>query len=151
MQGVGSLVAGSLLLMAGGTGFFMGVPKEYSLIVMGLGGILAARGLFSIFTGQSVELTNAVDFVQNPGAAIVDGVMDRLTGADEPKDGKPMAGPLQRLSSMFGDDDAKGDAPAFDADAALARYMANRPEGSPAVEVPVLQPASPRGFGRKGL
>ena len=126
-----------------------------------LGGLafLAGSGVlfFRFATGDRdagiADVESTMEFVRDPAGSIVDAVFDRLPGGDQDgAKGKDEGGPIDRLTSWLSDDspDAATDK-AFDADAALARYMANRPEDSPAVDVPALQPAAPRGFGRKGL
>jgi hypothetical protein len=81
--------------------------------------------------GKEVEaekISGTVDFLTDPAEAIVDAATDRL-------------------GSWLGGD-AESDQPQFDPDAALARYLENRPDGQP-------NPVAPRrelpGFGRKGL
>ena len=153
MRGIGSIVCGILILAMAIGGLVYGVPLEFILPVMGLAGLLLAGGIFALVTGQSVELTSAVEFVQNPAAAMFDGAIDAAIGRDDERqrDAKSPQSPLTRLSQMMADTGAQesGGQP-FDADAALARYMANREAVSPA-DVPQVQAAPGRSFGRKGL
>ena len=79
--------------------------------------------------GKDVEaekISGTVDFLTDPAEAIVDAATDRL-GDWLKGDGEPE----QR----------------FDPDAAIARYLENRPEGQPTVVAP---PRELPGFGRKG-
>ena len=151
MQGIGSVVAAILLFGVAGVGFKIGVGNEYLLLAAGVGALLFARGVMGLVTGQTLNLGNAVEFVRDPAGTIVDGVFDRLADdGDQPQNARSET-PLGRLSTLFGDGAEVSAGKPFDADAALARYMANRPAGSPAVDIPGVQPAAKPSFGRKGL
>jgi hypothetical protein len=77
---------------------------------------------------EAERISGTVDFLTDPAEAIVDAATDRL--------GDWLGG------------GAESEQPKFDPDAAIARYLENRPEGQP-------NPAAPRrelpGFGRKGM
>ena len=152
MRGVVSILTGILLLGIAGAGLSYGIPLEYILPVLGLAGLSLAAGIYALVTGQSVDLTPAVEFVQNPAAAMVEGAIDAAISVDgKRRDAGQQGSSLNRLSQVLagtGAQDAGGQP--FDADAALARYMANR-EASPPTEAPHVQAAPARSFGRKGL
>jgi len=79
------------------------------------------------------DASGLFDFVRNPGEAIVDSAVDTI-------------------GELLSDGDSKAAAQeetTFDADAAIARYMANRPEPAPGAQ-PEAAPARAQ-FGRKGL
>ncbi len=94
-------------------------------------------------TGAAGEDLNlAIDFVRNPYDTVLDEAVARLGGGDEeeqPRREQP--GVLQSLMSELGLDKANEEKPAFDPDAAIARYLANRPP----------EQAQVRGFGRRGV
>jgi hypothetical protein len=95
-------------------------------------GVLAFTGLSA---GGIVDLRDAVDFVSNPAEAIFERAADALP-----------AKPVSKLAAMIdGDSDAKSD---FDPDAAIQRYLAERPAGAPPLAAPST---APRTFGRRGL
>ena len=73
----------------------------------------------------------------------------RLDGnQDEPQRPQPRGGVLQQFARELGVGAEGADKPAFDPDAAIARYLAERP-----ADAAPLEPAPRRagGFGRKGL
>ncbi|HEY0629679.1 MAG TPA: hypothetical protein VGD23_10160 [Sphingomicrobium sp.] len=96
--------------------------------------IFAAGGIAVVAfgaMGRTIEANQArdtADFLTDPGGAIVDAATDRL-------------------GEWLGDV-TKPKQEEFDPDAAIARYMANRPEPAPAAAEPRLD--LPR-FGRKGV
>ena len=93
-------------------------------------------------TGAPVDdLQFAVDFVRNPYDAVVDQVVGHFTERDdEPAEQNrpPVAQALVRP------EEPAPEPSGFDPDAAIARYLANRPAPEPA---PLARPAG--GFGRK--
>lgn len=104
-------------------------------------GVLAFTGLSA---GGVVDLRDAVDFVSNPAEAIFDRAVDTL--APEPAAGNRQPSALGKLAAMIdGDGEAKSD---FDPDAAIQRYLAERPTDAPLLAAP--SPAQ-RTFGRRGL
>lgn len=91
-------------------------------------------------TGAPIEdLDLAVSFVRDPKGTLFDQAVDLLGGSDEeePAREERKSGVIQSLIAGL---DTREEKPAFDADAAIARYMANRP-------APEARPVS--GFGRK--
>jgi hypothetical protein len=100
-------------------------------------------------TGAAVEdLDLAVSFVRDPKGTMFDQAVDLLGGSEEPRR-EERPGLLQSLIAEFDTREGKADeAKPFDPDAAIARYLANRP-----AEQPVSMPEPPRpavrGFGRK--
>jgi hypothetical protein len=138
VMGAGFFGFGIYMLLTGG-----------SLMLAGLSAVAAAFLFYRAFTeqtgeaGQDLEL--AVNFVRNPYETLFDEAVARLD--DDQRDQPPQGqrGMLQSLVAELGlgDDQRKDDQPSFDADAAIARYLANRPATEPA---PV---ARPQGFGRK--
>ncbi len=133
MRGWSSIVIGILLLAlaawAYATDFF-----SAAAIPLGLAGaFLIYRGLQGIEVMEAGDPTALGDFISNPAGALVEAAAEK---AEEHLTAK-------RKTAI---DDASEE-PAFDVDAALARYMANRPQALPAAEAP----PPTRGFGRKGL
>lgn len=129
MRGLTSI--GAAILLLGLAGWL------YSQSGLGLGsGLLCLASLVMFYRGvqgQGVttaagDAMNTVDFIRDPGGAIVDSAVDTI-------------------GQMIGDRTKEKEGPAFDADAALARYMAKR-EPMPFDET--LPAARPQ-FGRKGL
>jgi hypothetical protein len=108
-------------------------------------------------TGAPVEdLDLAVSFVRDPKGTLVDQVVDLLGGGeDQPRDEKrreetrreDKPGLLKSFIAELDTRDLKSD-DQFDPDAAIARYLANRPAEQPVPEPPALRPAV-QGFGRK--
>jgi hypothetical protein len=134
-----------------GAGFFgFGTYKLFtdgSLWLVGLcvvaSGYLFYRALTDQ-TGAAIEdLDLAVSFVRDPKGTLFDHAIDQLVGGDdeEPARNERKPGVLQSLVAEF---DTREEKPAFDADAAIARYLANRPppEAAPA-------PRAVQVFGRK--
>jgi hypothetical protein len=123
-----------------------------SLWLVGLSVVAAAYLFYRAFTeqtgaaGQDLEL--AVSFVRNPYETLFDEAVARLD--DEQRDQPPRGqrGMLQSLVADLGigDDRSKDGEPSFDADAVIARYLADRPAEAPAPSPP--RPAV-QGFGRK--
>jgi hypothetical protein len=97
--------------------------------------VLLYRGLQGQGIGSSADdASDTIDFFRNPAGAIVESAVGTL-GDFVSDDGRKGAERVEQAE------------PSFDPDAALARYMANRPEPAPAVEAT----PSPPQFGRKGL
>ena len=98
------------------------------------------RGAQGAAAGDVGDPTAVVDFVKDPAGAIVESAVERLGGLFEAKP-KTSAAAVEQ--------------PAFDADAALARYLAKRGPEPAAPFSPADQTApatsAPRGFGRKGM
>lgn len=130
MRGWSSIVVGVGLLALAFWAFRWGVSSGAVILFFTAGLFLVFRGWQGLGVAEAGDPTALVDFVSNPGDAIVDAVVDQAAEWLNDKNGKQA--------------DEK---PAFDADAAFARYMAARP-ATPAVET---QAAPVRGFGRKGL
>jgi hypothetical protein len=103
-------------------------------------------------TGAAFEDLNlAIDFVRDPCDTVFDEAVARLEGDEDEQPAKrDQPGVLQSFVSELGlGAKAAEEKPAFDPDAAIARYLANRP-----ADAAPLEPAPPRaaaGFGRKGL
>ena len=91
-------------------------------------------------TGAPVEdLELAVGFVRDPYGTVFEETVTRVAErVDQPR-GEQEPGPLKSFVDRLDTRESKRKEPGFDADAAIARYLANRP----APEAPPL-----RGFGR---
>ena len=89
--------------------------------------------------GADFEL--AVSFVRDPYETVFDEAVARLGGGDdEEQPRRDQPGVLQSFVSELGlGEKPAEEKPAFDPDAAIARYLANRP----------AEPQPVRGFGRK--
>ena len=144
LVGTGFLAFSAFQLVSGGSFWMIGLP-------------LVASGFFYFraFVGQSgapgADLSLAIDFIRDPVDTVLDVAAARLDGnQDEDLRSNPKVGVLQQLARELGagGEDEGGKKPAFDPDAAIARYFANRP-----AEAGPLESAPPRaaGFGRKGL
>ena len=90
--------------------------------------------------GADLEL--AVSFVRDPYDTVIDEAVARLGGGDdEEQPRRDQPGVLQSFVSELGlGEKAAEEKPAFDPDAAIARYLANRP----------AEPLPVKRFGRKG-
>ncbi len=136
MRGWSSIVVGSGLMVlavwAHLTSFF-----SAAAIPIGLAGVfLVYRGLQGVEVADAGDPTVLGDFISNPAEALVEAAAEKaeewLTERRETE-----------ASGPYSDGQAQ-----FDADAAFARYMANR-EKSPSPSPEALRPSP--GFGRKGL
>jgi hypothetical protein len=104
------------------------------------GAFLVYRGFQGVEVHEAGDPTALGDFISNPAEALVDAAVDK---ADDLRTERRKAAVAARSAAV--DESLSG----FDADAALARYMANRPEvGSVGAETTA---AAVRSFGRKGL
>lgn len=93
-------------------------------------------------TGAAVEDLNlAIDFVRDPYDTVFDEAVARLGGGDDAEQpAREQPGILQSFVSELGrGEKANEERTAFDPDAAIARYLANRP----------AEPQPAKGFGRK--
>ena len=129
MRGLTSIGA-AILLLGLAAWFFSRSGVGMAVVLLGAASlVMFFRGLQGQgFKGAAGDASGTVDFIRDPGGAIVDSAVDTL-------------------GQFLADSRQKPEQPAFDADAALARYMANRPESGPQAEP---APARAR-FGRKGL
>ena len=103
-------------------------------------------------TGAPIEdLDLAVSFVRDPKGTLFDQAVDLLGGGEEQpreetrREEKP--GLFRSFIAELDTRETKADEQ-FDPDAAIARYLANRPAEPPLAEPPPRRPAA-RGFGRK--
>ena len=105
---------------------------------------------FTDQTGAAVEdLQLAVNFVRDPRDTLLDMAVDKFGGDEEEQPAKERPGLMQALMAEFGPAQSKREEPpAFDPDAAIARYLANRPVEQPVASEPPPRPAV-QGFGRK--
>ena len=129
MRGWSSILVGSGLLAFAAWAYLKDGFGEAAIISLTAGAFLIYRGCRGV--GVTTDPMAVADFVSDPAEALAEAAADQagewLTGkcktsADEP--------------------------PQFDADAAFARYMANRPACPP----PAVEASPPaRSLGRKGL
>jgi hypothetical protein len=131
MRGWSSIIVGLALLAlaacASLAGLFLGAT-----ITLGLAGaFLIYRGLQGVGVTDAGDPTALGDFISNPAGSLI----EAATGQAEEWLAEKRKAPAE-------------EPPRFDADAALARYIANRP-----APPPQAGQASPpvRGFGRKRL
>ena len=133
MRGVTSIGAAILLMAIAGWTFADKGVNAMSLALAAGSCVLLYRGL----QGQELQTSagdamGTYEFVRDPGGTIVDSAYDTIGDFFRGDDKKPA-------------DEER----TFDPDAALARYMANRPETAPS---PQAEAAPVRAqFGRKGL
>ena len=135
LMGAGFFGFGTFKLFEGGSYWTVGLCVIAS-------GYLFYRALHEQ-TGAPIEdLDLAVSFVRDPRGTLIDHVVDQFTGGDDEASARDEKKPgvLQSLVAEF---DTREEKPAFDADAAIARYLANRPAPAPA------PPPAALGFGRK--
>ena len=127
MRGWTSILFGFLLLALAVWSFSADGLGSSALLCGAAAAFFFFRGSQGLSVGEAGDPTALVDFVTNPADAIVDAATDQLA------------------EWMRSDDQtvAAGEQPGFDADAVIARYLAQR-EAQPAAP-------APRGFGRKGL
>jgi hypothetical protein len=141
VMGAGFFGFGIYMLLTGG-----------SLMLVGLSVVAAAYLFYRAFTeqtgeaGQDLEL--AVNFVRNPYETLFDEAVARLDNDQRDQPAQDQRGMLRSLVAELGlgDDQRKDDERGFDADAAIERYLANRP--AEAAAQPPYRPAA-QGFGRK--
>ena len=136
MRGWSSIFVAVLLLAVAFWSFAGDGFGSSTLICAAVAAFFFFRGAQGLSVGEAGDPSAVIDFVTDPADAIVDTATDRLS---EWIDDRPKAA-------------AAADQPGFDADAALARYMAQRerePAAAPAVIPASAAPA--RSFGRKGL
>ena len=139
LMGAGFFGFGAYTLLTGGSPWLVGLCVVASAY-------LFYRALHDQ-TGAPVEdLEFAVEFVRNPYDALVDQVVGQLGERnDEPQQAK-RPGVIRSFAAELGRGRPQSEpAPAFDADAAIARYLANRP--APPEPAPLARPV--QGFGRK--
>jgi hypothetical protein len=130
MRGWGSIVVSFVLLGVAVWAFSASGFGSATLICGVAAAFFLIRGAQGLAVGEAGDPTALVDFVSDPAGAIVDTATDRI--GDWLKDDSSKAATEQ---------------PEFDADAAIARYLAQR-EPQPAAASASTSPA--RGFGRKG-
>jgi hypothetical protein len=130
MRGVTSIVIALALLALAMWAFSSGGTSMGVAFASGAA-ILFVRGLQGRGVTEGADTPGPIEFIRDPAGAIVDSAIDRIGDLLADKEAAPA-------------EEAK---PAFDPDAAIQRYLANRPESASAPPAP---PAH-RGFGRKGL
>ena len=140
-MGAGFFGFGAFKLFTGGSPWLVGLCVVAS-------GYLFYRALTDQ-TGAAVDdFGLAVGFVRNPLSTVVDQAVGQLGGDEEPRENN-RPGLIQSLVAEFGGERSKQDEnPAFDPDAAIARYLANRPADQELAHPEPLRPAV-QGFGRK--
>lgn len=131
MRGWTSMLVGFLLLGMAYWSFTADGFGLSTLMCAAASAFFFLRGAQGQEAGESGDPSALIDFVRDPADAIVDTATDRLADWLTPDENKVAA-------------EKQG----FDADAAIARYMAQRGPESPAVPA---GPAPARGFGRKGV
>ena len=151
MRGWSSFFAGFLLL---GVAYWSFTADGFGTSTL-MCGAAAAFFFFCGANGRALsengDPTAVIDFIKDPADAIVDSATDRLTDwlgdrkAEEQPANGTFVGHRQALVDWLHDRD---EPPAFDPNAAFARYMENRQAEPPAT--PEVAPPM-RSFGRKGL
>lgn len=142
MGGLTSILGGLVLLAIAVWFYISGGGFSASTLALLVGAaVLFLRGAQGRSLTEAGDVTAPMDFVANPADAIVDAVAERVAGVVPGRTGRKVA--------------EVPDSPKFDADAALARYLENRPPDLPPIAPPLAQPSAEpaprRGFGRKGL
>jgi hypothetical protein len=132
MRGVTSILAGFALLGLALWAFWGEGASKSALAFAAGGAFLLVRGWQGLGITKAGDFMSPMSFIQNPARAIVDSAIDAAGELIEEK----------RKTKLEAEE-----ASSFDPDAALARYMANRPEPPVGAEP---APAR-RSFGRKGL
>ena len=134
------MVAGVFVLALALWSFSWG-SKSMGVAFAGGAAILFVRGLQGRGVVQAGDTPGPIEFIRDPAGAIVDSAIDKI-------------GDLLADKEEAKTEETK---PAFDPDAAIERYLANRPESvAPAAQPSATQPSAAqpstyRGFGRKGL
>ena len=104
-------------------------------------------------TGTPIEdLDLAVSFVRDPKGTLFDHAIDQLVGGDDEEPARTARNERKPgvLQSLVAELDTREEKSSFDAEAAIERYLANRPAPQPApAPAPVAAPARAVGFGRK--
>ena len=127
MRGWTSMLVGFLLLAVAVWWFTVDGLGSSALLCGAAAAFFFFRGAQGLDVGEAGDPTALVDFVTDPADAIVDAATDQVAEWMRSDDQKATA----------------GEQPGFDANAVIARYLAQR-EAQPAAP-------APRGFGRKGL
>ena len=144
LMGAGFFGFGTYTLFVGGSPWLVGLCVVAS-------GYLFYRALTDQ-TGAPVEdLDLAVSFVRDPKGTLFDQAVDMLAGGDEeaPRRREQKPGLIQSLVAELDTRERKADeAPAFDPDAIIERYLANRPADQAPAQADPPRPAV-QGFGRK--
>jgi hypothetical protein len=131
MRGWSSIFVGLTLLALAACAHLAGLNQGVAISLGLAGAFLIYRGLQGAGVTEAGDPTALGDFISNPAGSLI----EAATGQAEEWLAERRKAPAE-------------ESPRFDADAALARYMANRPQSQPAA----LQPSPPvRGFGRKRL
>jgi hypothetical protein len=142
LMGAGFFGFAIFTLMTGGSPWLVGLCVIAS-------GYLFYRAFTDQTGAAGDDLQLAVNFVRDPRETLLDLAVDRLGGNEEEQPANDRPGLLQGLMEEFGPERSKGEEPpAFDPDAAIARYIANRPPEHPAAAETAYRPPV-RGFGRK--
>ena len=141
MGGLTSIIAGLVLFAIAVWSYMDGGFSASTLAFLVGAGVLIFKGAQGQNLTQAGDVSATMDFVKDPAEAIVDAVVERVPGL----------GPRRPVRKS----EPEEQGPAFDADAALARYLENRPADLPPIVPPIAppmgEPAPRRGFGRKGL
>jgi hypothetical protein len=131
MRGWSSIIVGLVLLALAASAHLAGLFPAAAVTLGLAGAFLIYRGLQGIDVTDAGDPTALGDFISNPAGSLIEAAAGQ---AEEWLAEKRKAPPEEP--------------PRFDADAALARYIANRP-ASPPQAVQTSPPV--RGFGRKRL
>ena len=141
MRGWTSILVGFLLLGLTYVSFALTGMGSSTLLCGVAAAFFFVRGAQGAAAGDAGDPTAVVDFVKNPAGTIVENAVEQfgVLFAAKPKASTEAA-----------------EQPAFDADAALARYLAKRGSEPPAVpfapaDLSAPAATAPRGFGRKGV
>jgi hypothetical protein len=126
------MVAGVVLLVLALAAFSYG-GTSMGVALAGGAAVLFLRGFQGQGVTQAGGVSGPLEFIRDPAGSIVDSAVDKIGDLLADKD----------------EAQAEENKPAFDPDAAIERYLANRPASAGAY-APDHPPAH-RGFGRKGL
>ncbi len=135
LMGAGFFGFGAYKLFEGGSPWLVGLCVVAS-------GYLFYRALTDQTGAAAEDLELAISFVRDPKETLFDHAVDLLGGRDEEPVREEKPGAIQALIAEL---DTREQKPSFDADAAIERYLANRPAPAPAH--PIARPV--QGFGRK--
>jgi hypothetical protein len=136
MRGWSSLLVGSVLLALAAWLQWTGLSSAAAITCGLAGAFLIYRGFQGLEVTEAGDPTALGDFISDPAGALVEAAAEKVEVR------------LRESRKTRAGDSSDELSTGFDADAALARYMANRPAAAAAAGE--TAPAA-RGFGRKGI
>ena len=150
MPNVKNVLVGTVFLSLAGLEFFrQGSPWTIGLL-FAAAIYLYALAVTRMSSGGLSDLTDALDFVGNPTRTIADRTVDQLLPEAEKAEGRFWGKYREFVAEVRNEESQAAPAKAFDPDAAIARYLAERPNNVGIPEANDAASAPRPTFGRKG-